>query len=46
MGGKVVAYFHDAFYSLWNSGLGADFRSALQDYPTAQVWVSFLIEFW
>jgi hypothetical protein len=42
VGGKVVAYFHDAFYALWNSGLGNDFQSAIQRYPTAQVWVNTL----
>lgn len=40
--GKVGSYFHDAFYALWNSGLLNDFRTALQEYPTAEVWVSWL----
>jgi hypothetical protein len=42
VGGKVVAYFHDAFYALWNSGLGQEFRQALIDNPSAEVWVSIL----
>ncbi|KAI6190507.1 Lipase-3 domain-containing protein [Aphelenchoides bicaudatus] len=39
VGGKVVAYFHDAFYALWNSGLLQEFQQALQQYPNAEVWV-------
>ncbi|KAI6216358.1 Lipase, class 3 family-containing protein [Aphelenchoides fujianensis] len=39
VGGKVVAYFHDAFYALWNTGLEREFENALQAYPNAEVWV-------
>lgn len=45
VGGKVVAYFHDAFYSLWNSGMRKELEMALDDHPSAEVWVHYFENF-
>ncbi|CAD5209088.1 unnamed protein product [Bursaphelenchus okinawaensis] len=39
VGGKVVAYFYDAFFALWNGGLEREMTKILQERPTANVWV-------
>uniref|UniRef100_A0A915EAF2 Fungal lipase-like domain-containing protein n=1 Tax=Ditylenchus dipsaci TaxID=166011 RepID=A0A915EAF2_9BILA len=39
VGGKVVAYFYDAFFQLWKSGLEKDLRETLKEHPTAELWV-------
>jgi len=39
-GGKVDAYFYDAFYSLWNAGMRDDLLSLKAANPTYELWVS------
>jgi hypothetical protein len=39
IGGKVDAYFYDAFYSLWNGGLQADLNALKSQYPNYELWV-------
>lgn len=39
VGGRVVAYFFDAFFSLWNAGIEREMARAVEKHPDAQVWV-------
>ncbi|KAK6015851.1 triacylglycerol lipase, partial [Ostertagia ostertagi] len=40
MGGEVSLYFRDAFMTLWNKGMGADFEKLTAMYPEYDVWVT------
>uniref|UniRef100_A0A914CHI6 Fungal lipase-like domain-containing protein n=1 Tax=Acrobeloides nanus TaxID=290746 RepID=A0A914CHI6_9BILA len=38
-GGKVLTYWHDAFYCLWNSGISEDLQQLIREYPDYELWV-------
>ncbi|KAI6239294.1 Lipase, class 3 family-containing protein [Aphelenchoides fujianensis] len=39
VGGRVVSYFYDSFFALWNGGLEHRLRSSLLHFPKAEVWI-------
>lgn len=39
IGGRVSAYFYNAYKLLWSNGLGDDFANLRKLYPDYAVWV-------
>jgi hypothetical protein len=37
-GGKVISYYNDAFFHVWNNGMGADVLALKAANPTYQLW--------
>ncbi|KAK6048463.1 triacylglycerol lipase [Cooperia oncophora] len=39
-GGRISAYFSDAFSKIWSHGMDADFRALRAMYPNYEIWVT------